>query len=140
MKLYELIGEGHDTFTIEGRAGINKIERVITVNDIAFGLDDEVVLYLTPEQEEIQRLLSIIEKRDKEIAKHKQPRTYTSLNIGHRNDVLDFNHFNPNVNGQATAKACSVTPTFVSKVLRGTHPLCKQAPMWEAPNAETQNN
>lgn len=140
MKLYKLIAEGHDTFTVDGMSGVNKISHIVTSEGENISLDCDVVLYLTPEQEEIQRLLAIIEKRDKEIAKHKQPRTYTSLNIGHRNDVLDFNHFNPNVNGQATAKACSVTPTFVSKVLRGTHPLCKQAPMWEAPNAETQNN
>ena len=140
MKLYKLIAEGHDTFTVDGMSGVNKISHIVTSEGENISLDCDVVLYLTPEQEEIQRLLAIIEKRDKEIAKHKQPRTYTSLNIGHRNDVLDFNHFNPNVNGQATAKACSVTPTFVSKVLRGTHPLCKQAPMWKAPNAETQDS
>ena len=140
MKLYELIGEGHGAFTIKGREGVHNADHIRTKEGFEFTFDQEVVLYLTPEQEEIQRLLAIIEKRDKELAKHKQPRSYTSLNIGHRNDVLDFNHFNPNVNGQATAKACNVTATFVSKVLRGTHSLCNQAPMWKAPNAETQDD
>ena len=94
-------------------------------------LHEDFKIYVDPKDAEIETLRLMLKKRDEQLEAYKNPPRKSRKNIGidERNTILDMNklgHSRPDI-----IRSADVSAPVVSRVIAGTHSICKVTPVWK---------